>query len=127
MSGQVSHKIFCRGGLFLACVDTFVITVIGGSNASITIPGGFPIVLSYDSDYVIGFIYVTGEPAATAFDIEWDAILADGTESDDTPTSVFDPTAPEGSGSETRTALVRGALPDTEGILYNGTIWIRQD
>lgn len=109
------------------CTDSFSITVIGeGLDADITISGEFPLSLEPGANYNIGYTYVTGQPPATAFDIEWDVTLGNGQISSARPTATFSPAAPEGSGNERRNGTVTGTLPLVRDIHYNATVWIRQ-
>lgn len=82
--------------------------------------------LRKNEQYVVGFNYVAGKPAAHAFGIDWVATLDDGTPSDARPTVFFLPETPGAEGNDIRGGSVRGYVQDVEGITYDATLWIRQ-
>ena len=100
-------------------------------HVGIKLSSGFSSTLSQEpgGTYIIGFLYVTGDPAATGFDLVWSAVRGDGSSSSETPMdNVITPARPEttGGAGRFRSGTVRGTLPLIRDITYTGTVWIRQ-
>lgn len=109
--------------------DSFILSVPGAGSidASIDVPGDFPLTLEPGAAYIIGFTYITGStPPADSFDVDWTATLGNGQTSTARPSVVIEPNSPEGSGAGVRNGTIRGVLPLVRDITYEARIWIRQ-
>lgn len=113
------------------CRDVFTLTVTGAAiDASITVPGIFPITVLPGANYNIGFNYTVGSPPATAaFEAAWHTSGGTGT-----PTHQILPAAPVTDVMPTavQNGTIAGVVPDDVAadsetpILYTCTLTLIQ-
>lgn len=113
------------------CRDIFTLTVTGaGIDASITVPGSFPLDVEAGANYIVAFNYTIGAPPATAlFGSEW-AVSDAGS----VPSTNFNPQAPNRNArpDEVQSGTISGTVPSREPrsgedpIVYTCTVSITQ-
>ena len=113
------------------CIDTFILRIIVQIDANITIPGSFPLIVEPGSNYFIGFMYITGIPAATGWHISWTIVDDDDTmfPEAERPSVMIAPEVPEQMGNlgEIRNGTVRGTVPTpSTNRQYNAIVRILQ-
>ena len=113
------------------CLDDFTIEIMAGCDADITIPGDFPIVTTPNSNYFIGFTYITGDPPATGWHVQWTIRGDDTTEypGDERPSVMITPEVPveDDDLCGLKNGTIRGTVPEPEGNrLYRCTLSILQ-
>lgn len=104
-----------------ALYDMFILSIPGETvDASIEVPGTFPLSVMAGQNYHIGFTYRKGSPAATdLFEAIWTA-----SDNGSVPTTNISPQAPDqtGSAGQLQNGSVTGTVPDRQPLVENTTI-----